>query len=225
MARRVSALLLPLALGSCVAGSDERRVPAPDRPMGSAAIPLDVPPSRETQACFADLARDDIRFNILPDRDYGGGCQQVGAVQLVNFGVPVTNLKGMRCGLARAFVGWVRGAVAPAAREMLGSDLIRVESFGTYACRAVIGGGAESPGRISEHALANAVDVAAFVLRDGRRVTILRDWRNPDPQVRAFLEAIHRSACKRFATVLSPDYNAAHANHLHLDMGRGPFCR
>lgn len=224
MVRRGPALLLPLALASCIS-TGERTVPAPQRPMNSPAIALDVPPSRETLACFADLTHDQIRFNVLPDRDYGGGCQQVGAVQLVDFGLPVSNLKGMRCGLARAFVAWVRNGVAPAAQELLGSELVRVESFGTYACRAVIGGGAESAGKVSEHALANAVDVAAFVLRDGRRITIERDWRNPDPSVHAFLDAIHRSACRRFVTVLSPDYNAAHYNHLHLDMGRGALCR
>jgi len=224
MARRVPVLLLPLALASCVSGS-ERPVPVPQRPMNSPAIALDLPPSRETLACFADLTQDQVRFNVLPDRDYGGGCQQVGAVQLVDFGVPITNLKGMRCGLARSFVAWIRNGVAPAAQELLGGELIKVESFGTYACRAVIGRRAESAGKISEHALANAVDVAAFVLRDGRRISIERDWRNPDPAVRAFLDAIHRSACRRFVTVLSPDYNAAHYNHLHLDMGRGQLCR
>lgn len=222
MSRRV-ALLLLLLLASCVSGG-ERPVPAPTRPRNSPAIPLDVPPSRETEACFADLTREQVRYSVIPDRDYGGGCQQVGAVQLINFGIPVTNLKGMRCGLARSFIAWVRNGVAPAAQEILGSELVRVESFGTYACRGVVGR-AESANRLSEHGLANAVDISAFVLRDGRRITIERDWRNQDPQVREFLETIHRSACKRFSTVLSPDYNAAHYNHLHLDMGRGPFCR
>jgi len=224
MARRVPALLLALTLASCISGSDHR-VPAPQRPMNSPAIALDLPPSRETLACYAELTRDDVRFNMLPDRDYGGGCQQVGAVQLVDFGMPVTNLKGMRCGLARTLVAWIRNGVAPAAQELLGSELVKVESFGTYACRAVIGGAAERAGKVSEHALANAVDVAAFVLRDGRRISIERDWRSPDPGVRAFLDAVHRSACRRFVTVLSPDYNAAHYNHLHLDMGRGSLCR
>jgi hypothetical protein len=85
--------------------------------------------------------------------------------------------------------------------------------------------GARTTNRLSEHATGNAVDVSAFVLADGRRISIERDWRNPDPAVQDFLQTIRASACKRFGTVLSPDYNAAHYNHLHLDLGRGGLCR
>ena len=137
--------------------------------------------------------------------------------------MPTTNLKAMACPLSRIFVAWVRNGVVPAGREILGSEVRRVESFGTYSCRNVVG--TASSNRLSEHATAGAVDVAAFVLADGRRITIERDWRNPDPAVQDFLQTIRRSACKRFGTVLSPDYNAAHYNHLHLDLGRGGLCR
>jgi len=160
----------------------------------------------------------------MPDRDYGGGCQVVGAVQLIDIGVPVTNLKGMRCGLADAFVGWTRHAVAPAARQILGSDVVRIESFGSYSCRNVIGS-ASNGNKRSGHAIGNAVDISAFVLDDGRRVTVLDGWRSADPAVREFLQVIHASACKRFGTVLSPDYNAAHHNHIHLEDDHAHFCR
>jgi hypothetical protein len=183
-----------------------------------------MPTSHETLACFVDLTRANVRYSPMPDRDYGGGCQVVGAVQLIDIGVPVTNLKAMRCGLARTFTGWARYAVAPAARQILGSDLVRIESFGSYACRNVIGA-ANVGTRLSGHAIANAVDISAFVLADGRRITIERDWRSQEPAVREFLETIHGSACKRFGTVLSPDYNAAHYNHLHLEDDHAGFCR
>ncbi len=218
MIRLIPALLVPLFVAGCASGDDER----PARPKGAATLSRPTP--RETQQCFTELARQQIRYSALADKDYGGGCELVGTVQLIDIGVPITNLQGMRCGLADAFTGWVRFAVAPAAHQILGSELVRVESMGTYSCRAVIGGGARTAGRLSEHAIANAVDVSAFILADGRRVTIERDWRSQDPRVRAFLSTIRRSACRRFKTVLTPDYNAAHYNHLHLDMGRGPFC-
>jgi len=218
-------MLLPamavLLLAGCGRGDDR---PPPPRPVGSRPVTLNLPTSRETQACFADLSREQVRFSPLPDRDYGGGCSVIGSVQLIDIGVPVTNLKGMRCGLARTFVAWTRHAVAPAARQILGSDLVRVESFGSYACRNVIGSAANAS-RLSGHAIANAVDVAAFVLQDGRRITVLNGWRSSDPAVREFLQVIRASACKRFGTVLSPDYNAAHANHLHLEDDRARFCR
>lgn len=220
----LAALLLPLLLSACIFGSGggEKR-PAPTRPRGSAPITLNNPTPRETQQCFTDLSRAGVRFSAMPDRDYGDGCLVEGAVQLIDIGVPVGGIKGMRCPLARAFTGWVRYAVAPAARQILGSDLVRVDTFGTYVCRAIIGG-AQAGTKLSEHGRANAVDVSGFVLKDGRRITILKDWQNPDPAVHRFLETIHASACKRFATVLSPKYNYVHRDHFHLDMGRGPFC-
>ena len=86
-------------------------------------------------------------------------------------------------------------------------------------------GSARGGDRRSGHALANAIDVGGFVLKDGRRVTVLNDWHSPDPAMQRFLQAIHKSACRRFGTVLSPDYNAAHANHLHLEDDRAGLCR
>lgn len=223
-----AALVLALLLGGCVfgGGGDDRRAPAPtirERPGGP--VTLTAPPSRETQQCFTDLARADIRFSPLPDRDHGSGCLVVGAVQLLDIGTPVTGIKALRCPLARGFVAWVTYGVRPAARQILGSDVVRVETMGTYSCRGIVGAGSSAAGRVSQHGLANAVDVSGFVLADGRRITLVRDWQSNDPQVREFLRTVHRSACKRFRTVLGPDYNAAHRDHFHFDMGRGPFCR
>ena len=190
--------------------------------MGSPPVTLDLPTSRETQACYADLSRDAVRFSPLPDRDYGGGCRVVGAVQLIDVGVPVTGITAMRCGLAEQFIGWTRNAVAPAAYQVLGSRLVRVETMGTYACRNTVGTTTE---RLSGHGLANAVDVSAFILADGRRISVKDSWRSGDGDVQRFWKLIHASACKRFGTVLSPDYNAAHHDHLHLEDDRKAFCR
>jgi hypothetical protein len=178
------------------------------------------PSARETAQCHADLRAQSVAFRVLSDKQTGAGCGLLGAVQLLEIGVPITNLTGIRCGQARAFSAWVRNGVAPAAFQLLGSELARVETFGSFACRNVAG-----RDRRSGHAIANAIDVAGFVLKDGRRVTILADWRSPDPAVRDFLQTVRRSACRRFGTVLSPDYNAAHANHLHLEDDRAGLCR
>lgn len=62
---------------------------------------------------------------------------------------------------------------------------------------------------------ADAIDVSGFRLADGTRIAVARDWR--DDHRGAFLRDIRDGACKLFATILSPDYNAAHADHLHLD--------
>ena len=207
------ALLLPLALAAC--GRVEHPQPA---------HVAQGPSRRDTQACYVDLNRLGVRFSALADRDYAPGCSVRGAVQLVDIGVPVSGLGAVRCGEARAFAGWVRNAVAPAAWQILGSPLAKVEGMGTYACRNIVGS-KRIGDRRSGHALANAVDVGGFVLKDGRRITLLNDWYSADPQVRHFWTVIRASACKRFGTVLSPDYNAAHRNHLHLEDDAAHFCR
>lgn len=212
--------LILLLLVGCVAPPPP---PAP-RPSGARPPAPGMPTSAETRACLADLDRAAVRYFPVADTNYGGGCSLVGAVQVSDVGVPVTGLKGMRCSLARSFSAWVRYAIAPAAHQILGSELVRVETFGSYACRNTIGT-APSYTRRSGHAIGNAVDVSGFVLADGRRITILGDWRGGDADTREFLRVIHASACKRFGTVLSPDYNAAHANHLHLEDDHAAYCR
>nr|WP_286207602.1 extensin family protein [Hephaestia sp. MAHUQ-44] len=205
-----------MLLSGCIFGGGHK---PPSEPRRAATA---TPSDRQTQMCHADLKRIGVAFNPLPDRERGGGCSTIGTVQLLDIGVPVANLGPMRCGLARAFAGWARSAVAPAARQMLGSDLVRIETFGTYACRAVVG---VASTRLSGHGTANAVDISGFVLADGRRISVLGDWASPDPQVHAFLQVIRASACKRFGTVLSPDYNSAHRDHFHLEDDGARFCR
>jgi hypothetical protein len=133
----------------------------------------------------------------------------------------VTNLGPVTCPVATALQGWARFGVDRAARQILGSPLVRIETMGSYSCRNVAG-----TTRLSAHATANAVDIAAFRLADGRRISVLNDWNTASPQVRAFLRTVRDSACKRFGTVLSPDHNAAHRDHFHLEPGGlKPFCR
>ena len=114
-----------------------------------------------------------------------------------------------------------RQALQPAAREILGSEVAAIDHYGAYACRRVYGQG---EGRVSEHAYANALDVAGFRLRDGRRVTVAADWSDQGEEGR-FLRAVRDGACRTFGTVLGPEYNAAHRDHLHLDRGPYRVCR
>ena len=206
-------VMAALALAACGRVERPARAPEPVRP-----------PARETAQCHADLRNQGVAFRVLPDKDFGNGCGLYGAVQLTDIGVPVTGITAMRCGEARAFAGWIRNAVVPATYQLLGSELARVEGMGTYACRNVVGTGNRGDRR-SGHALANAVDVGGFVLKDGRRISVRGDWNGADEQRRDFLRRMRASACRRFGTVLSPDYNAAHADHLHLEDDRAGFCR
>ena len=91
--------------------------------------------------------------------------------------------------------------------------MTEIEHFGSYNCRRMYNREGAS---WSEHATADAVDIAAFRLADGTRITIVGDWPGKGSKAR-FLRDVRDAACGVFATVLSPDYNAAHRDHLHLD--------
>mgnify|MGYP006334727341 CR=1 FL=1 len=65
----------------------------------------------------------------------------------------------------------------------------------------------------------------ALILADGRRISVLDDWRGGSPSERQFLQVVHASACKRFGTVLGPEYNAQHRDHFHLQISGRQFCR
>ncbi len=183
-------------------------------------------PRPEARACLSDLGRTNASFTPLPDQYFGAGCSAIGAVKLSSLAgdtasLAVSNLGPVTCPLAQTFAAWARFGVDRAARQIMGVGLLRIETMGSYNCRTVSG-----TERMSAHATASAIDIAAFVLTDGRRISVRTDWSDGDAQARAFLRAVHSSACKRFGTTLGPAYNAAHRDHFHLELGDGrPFCR
>lgn len=172
--------------------------------------------------CLADLSAAGAKYQPLPDRDFSPGCSARRSVKLIEVGIPVTNLGAVKCQLAVPFTRWVQTAVQQAAQAWLDSPVRKIESFGSYACRPVNN---MAGGKLSEHANANAVDIAGFILANGRRITVKQGWNGPDPNERAFLRALHQSACRRFRVVIGPDANAYHQDHFHFDMGPGPYCR
>lgn len=179
----------------------------------------------EDAACLAQLGAAGARFAPVPDIYDAPGCTQLGTVQLsalagdmASFGV--SNIGPVQCQVASTFGDWARFGVDRAARQILGSPLARIETMGSYSCRNVAGSN-----RRSAHATAGAIDVSAFVLEDGRRISLTEDWNGGTAAEREFLRVVHKSACKRFGTVLGPEYNRAHADHFHLEGTGSSFCR
>lgn len=121
------------------------------------------------------------------------------------------------CPVAAALALWEREVVQPAARRHLGSEIKAIDQLGSYSCRRLYG---RETGGYSQHATANAIDIAGFRLEDGKSISVLREWDGDTPEAR-FLHDVKEGACRLFRTVLSPDYNEAHADHLHLDMAAG----
>lgn len=138
------------------------------------------------------------------------------AIRAILPGVELAGAPVMRCDLARSLGLWMRDFVQPAARRLPGAPrVVALEPGTTYECRPRVG---NDEARLSEHAFGNAYDIAAFRLDDGSRIAV-------GPQAEgsleaAFLAAVRWSACLDFGTVLGPGSNAAHENHLHLDVKR-----
>ena len=177
--------------------------------------------AREPEACFAAFAASGRTVVRVPDRPSEVACELEDAV-LLPAGIRTTPRDPVvTCRLAAAWAMLERHTLQPAARRHFGTEVAGVRHLGTYSCRNV---NHAAGGTRSQHATANAIDIAAFVLRDGREVTLARDW-GADNAAGAFLRQVRGGACRWFSAVLGPEYNAAHADHFHLDMGPRRACR
>jgi len=170
--------------------------------------------------CRVLLARAGVPVTALPARNDGPQCRYDDAVRFRSGGSLALGFRpaglGTSCPVAAALALWNWHVVQPAALEHFGSRVAAVDHFGSYSCRRLYG---RSQGDWSEHASANAIDIAGFRLEDGTRISVVGDWNGSGPEAR-FLHHVRDGACRLFATVLSPDYNAAHRDHLHLDQAR-----
>ena len=94
--------------------------------------------------------------------------------------------------------------------------VVEIKQISAYSCRGMNG----QPGaHISEHAFGNALDIAAFVLADGHRITVKDGWKG-SPEEQGFLRDVQGSACDQFTTVLAPGSNQFHYDHIHVDLMR-----
>ena len=201
-------------------------VVAPRAPVATTTTTAFAPTPADSQ-CLAQLSDSGAQFLPVANAFTGEGCSTINTVQLSALRgdvsrLSLSNIGPVQCGVGAAFAAWARYGVDRAAQQILGSPLQRIETMGSYSCRNVAGSQ-----RRSAHATAGAIDVAAFVLADGRRVSVAEDWHAGTAQEKEFLRTVQRSACRRFATVLGPDYNAAHRDHFHVEgvISDSSFCR
>lgn len=176
-------------------------------------------------ACLTALTKAGVEYDTLGDFKTTDGCRVRNVVR-------VTSLSDMglaspfvaNCHLALAVQGYAAHVIAPAARHHLGAPVERLHHLGTFACRRVrVSGGSAGPP--SQHASALAIDINAFELSDGRRVNVLDGWPSLGARVAlradptgAFLHTVAKLADRHFTTVLTPDFDRAHANHFHLGL-------
>lgn len=197
-----------------------------DLPLRNGTQAAVIRESAELQQCMAQLTAARVSFRPVPDRVNSATCGlRSGGVLGPDMGTVARMTPGdveMTCRTALALSIWRRQSLEPAAREILGSDVVQIDHFGAYACRAINNGAGST--RVSAHSRAEALDFAGVRLRDGRRVSVAVDWTGDTGEAR-FLRRIRDDACRIFGTVLSPDYNAVHHDHLHLEATDTRFCR
>jgi len=171
--------------------------------------------------CDQVLQTSGLRVSHQADSSADAACPLRDVLRVQGAQVTLSSSFLASCPLAVAFALFERHSLQPAAQAVFGQAVARVDHLGSFACRNVYN---RADGRLSQHASANALDIAGFRLADGRRISVLKDWPGEGDSAR-FLRQVRDSACDDFNVVLSPDYNAAHRNHFHLDMGRGWVCR
>jgi len=174
-----------------------------------------VPKAPEPSACRVALTEEVAIAPSIPDIHGPGGCGGEDLVKLEAIVLPnkhrvaVTPPATLRCKMASEIADWVRtdvvGLTAP-----LGGEPVVLDNFDSYECRSFnrIPGG-----HLSEHGRANALDVRAIKLGNGKSIeltdrTVPRDLR----------ERFLHSVCVRFTTVLGPGSDWYHEEHIHLDL-------
>ena len=152
-----------------------------------------------------------------------GGCGIAAAVRVRQIGgIALSQPSVMECNTARTLKSWIDRDMTPAVGS-LGGGATALEVPAHYVCRTRN----HRPGaRLSEHAKGKAIDISAITLADGSDISVLEDWGKGKKG--RILRRLHSAACGPFGTVLGPNSDRHHRDHLHFDTadhGYGPYCR
>ncbi len=200
-------------------------LPAPELPRAAPARRIaDLSPA----ACRAELARSGlpVERDRRPTPGVATGTRVTGPFHGVRLVVPP---RSSPYGVLDCRLALILGELAALLAEQ-GVVAVRIDN--TYRPRAHLPGSR----RPSQHNYALAADVTAFTLADGRTLEVERDWpaaigapacgpeaelgsETPEAlELRNLVCAI--AARGLFHHILTPNFDAAHANHLHLDIQR-----
>ncbi|MGB5725095.1 MAG: extensin family protein, partial [Parasphingorhabdus sp.] len=148
----------------------------------------------DTPLCHGLLEAASIGYSPLPPVSASPQCGYDNGVALTRDqpqSIAYNPAAKTSCPMAVSLVLWEKQIVNAAAIRHLGSAVDKIVTYGSYSCRRI--GGGES-GNYSEHATANAIDIAAFRLADGRTVSVAGHWNANDERSR-FLKEVRDGAC------------------------------
>jgi hypothetical protein len=207
-------LVLGLGLAAC---SDDAPLKSKNFDTKGVAIPADFCAANPER--FGDAAK-------VSDIDKGNGCFVHNAYKVSGLvGVRFNQAVTFNCGVANVTAKWLEDVVQPAAEDAFGEKVVGIDVPAGYACRPrnnVRGA------KLSEHGMGNAIDISAFTLESGRKISVEQGWFG-DRDAKGFLKKARAEACGPFKTVLGPGADANHDDHFHLDLQRhrsgGSYCR
>ena len=223
-------LLLLLLLAGFMLAVRQQLIDIPPRWNPWAPLDIREPPNlltplkirrlqQDQTLCEQALATAPLRYAVVPDSTPEPGCPVENSVRVQGSDVRFNGPFLATCPLAAAYAMFELHGLQPAAQAVFGQPVVRIDHFGSFACRNIA-----RSNRRSQHASANALDLAGFHLKNGTRITVARDWQGDGDKAR-FLRLVRDAACDAFNVTLGPEYNAAHHDHFHVDMGGFGMCR
>jgi hypothetical protein len=186
---------------------DEINLPPEGTPQSAARGPYAAPRTYPQQASPPPFSQAPEQPRLGPNSG-----DQVAAVGPVAVKPAAT----LACPIVSVLDHWLAESVQPAAMHWFGARVVEIKQISAYSCRGMNG---NSHAHISEHAFGNALDIAAFTLADGRRITVKDGWHGL-PEEQGFLRDVQGAACQQFTTVLAPGSNQYHYDHIHVDLMR-----
>lgn len=172
----------------------------------------------EAKCLQSGAVQSSAAIEPMEEIDGPGACGMMTPLRVASFGqgsIPLKNKVTLSCPALSSVDRWMTEVVQPASQIYYGTHVAEVKA-GSYSCR---NRNNEYFGKISEHAFGNAMDVMGFRFADGRTITVAKGWKG-EAKDQAFLREIFVNACDYFTTVLAPGSDAAHADHIHMDLAR-----
>jgi hypothetical protein len=196
-------------------------IPSPPARPAEAKQAVSAPAASPTPASLADesaclerLTKLGVRFESLPAiaQDQCGAPHPLRVSGLPD-GLDVSPPATVTCPVAEALARWVKEVVSAEAVRHLETQAKRISIGTSYECRSR---NRQAGAKLSEHAFANGVDISGFEF--DRRKAIRIAAHPPESPEALFQNAVRMQACAYFTTVLGPGADAAHGDHLHLDL-------
>jgi len=200
---------------------DDIELPPEGTPgMSPPAANRPYPGSYPAAPAYPPRDRASVPYSQHPDAGTAEPLPRLGPAQgnpVDAFGpVAVKPAATLACPIVSVLDHWLAESVQPAAMRWFGARVVEIKQISAYSCRGMNG---NSNAHISEHAFGNALDIAAFTLADGRRISVKDGWKGL-PEEQGFLRDVQATACQQFTTVLAPGSNVYHYDHIHVDLMR-----